>query len=223
MCLSCLLTWKEWFRCWTSQKPAPEFHCPLWRYWGWRLTCQMKSFPQTAVRKTTEDVTQTDQFMNWNHHLNLLEKINLTSTKALTSVKCISFLPPVLCGRNSSCSAKVSSPSNLQREKKMVRMETWKKQAQREAQTKKNWSFHICWINLRIIDVWSNVLAPWVEHLCCDTVLPIIPAVSVHLLKLHSGLLQLWLERLFKDLLLLDWKKPSSNFYLAGSKDNGIV
>lgn len=35
-------------------------------------------------------------------------------TEALTSVKRISFLTPGLCGRNSSCSAIVSTPSNLQ-------------------------------------------------------------------------------------------------------------
>lgn len=37
--------------------------------------------------------------------------------RALTSVKRLSFLTPGLCGRNSSCSAIASSPSNLQWDK----------------------------------------------------------------------------------------------------------
>ena len=45
---------------------------------------------------------------------------------SLTSVKWISFLTPVLCGRNSSCSAMASSPSNLQWKKKKNHWLEWR-------------------------------------------------------------------------------------------------
>lgn len=114
--------------------------------------------------------------------------VSCSSGRALTSVKWVSFLTPALCGRNSSCSA--SSSKLTMGGENVVLIDTLK-------------AFLIAVIMMHVYHglLWHR----WV--------LPIISAVSVHLLKLHSGgfFLVTWqtLEIYFK--CLPGWKWGEAN------------
>lgn len=92
-------------------KANPRIPLPIMALLRLKMDMPNEVFPSNCSESTTEDVTQINQFMNQNStlsvafHVPRFTVIELT----LTSVKWISFLAPVLWGRNSCCSAKSSN------------------------------------------------------------------------------------------------------------------
>lgn len=138
---------------------------------------RLKTDMPNDVLPSNYNKSRTDRRLDWRtahasaqeigHILCLLYLI----TQALTSVKRLSFLTPVLWGRNSSCSAMASTPSNLQRGQNNEDFGGGSMKPKRHKGSNKNTvSFILMGLTCDALNVWH---------------LPVVFAVSIHLLELH--------------------------------------
>lgn len=99
-------------------KAKPRIPLPIMALLRLKMDMPNDVFPSNCTKTTTEGSGQIIKTINYFILLQQIWKIKKKKKKALTSVKWTSFFVPGLCGRNSSCSAKASRPSNLQRRRK---------------------------------------------------------------------------------------------------------